>query len=315
MISHDKPMPSRCTDDAVVIRRVGVDQRRQALAMLLTGRSHTFVEAVDGFFELVDQQKLSLDELWAVYRDEQLLGAMLIIPGAGRASTCLVCPVLEHASVATIGQLMRSACLSQNSQETRIIQALVEPSNHLEIESLRAAGFQEVACLQYMEKRDFTTTTSSELGDSIQALTWSPARRAMFAQAILASYEDTMDCPSLFGLRDIDDIIASHMATGVFSPELWFCLTVAEQPVAVMLLNRMPQQSATELVYLGVRKDWRRQGLGQRLVQFGLAQSQRCGITNMVLAVDESNIPAKVLYRRLGFVAGARKLALIFTLT
>ena len=32
--------------------------------------------------------------------------------------------------------------------------------------------------------------------------------RDRFAAAILASYRQTLDCPGLLGLRDIDDIIA-----------------------------------------------------------------------------------------------------------
>ena len=166
-----------------------------------------------------------------------------------------------------------------------------------------------------MENRDLSTTVLTEWDDSIRVQTWNQQQHKIFAQAILESYEDTMDCPLLLGLRDIDDIIASHMATGVFSPDLWFCLVVEDQPIAVMLMNRIPQQRAIELVYLGVRKDWRRRGIGKQLVQFGLEQSQRGTATSMVLAVDESNQPAKALYQRLGFVAGARKLALICTLT
>ena len=312
---QDRSTSQGAVDHAVAIRRAVPEERRAALTMLLTGRPRTLMDAVDGFFELAEQQKLSLEELWAAYRHGEVKGAVLIIPGAGRAATCLVCPVLEHASVAVASRLIDTACSSQDNEKIHFIQAMADPCSHLEIESLKTAGFQEVACLRYMENRNFSTKVLKEWDNSIQVRTWNQQRHAMFAQAILESYEDTMDCPMLLGLREIDDIIASHMATGVFSPDLWFCLVVDDQPIAVMLMNRIPQQRAMELVYLGVRKDWRCRGIGKQLVQFGLEQCRRGRVTSMVLAVDESNHPAKTLYQRLGFTAGARKLALIFTLT
>ena len=114
---HDRSTSQGAVDRGVAIRRVGAEERRAALTMLLTGRPHTSMDAVDGFFELVEQQKFSLEELWAAYRHGEVKGAVLIIPGAGRAATCLVCPVLERDSVTMVGRLIDTACRSQDSRE------------------------------------------------------------------------------------------------------------------------------------------------------------------------------------------------------
>ena len=54
------------------------------------------------------------------------------------------------------------------------------------------------------------------------------AVHALFAETILQTYRDSLDCPGLNGVRQIEDIIAGHKASGEFDPALWFLL--CEQP-------------------------------------------------------------------------------------
>ena len=50
--------------------------------------------------------------------------------------------------------------------------------------------------------------------------TYQPENHALFAAAIQESYRDTLDCPALSGLRDIEDVIAGHQSVGTFDPAL-----------------------------------------------------------------------------------------------
>ena len=153
-----------------------------------------------------------------------------------------------------------------------------------------------------------------KLDPSIEVRHWSRADEALFAEATIASYEQTLDCPGLKGLRHIDDILAGHMASGVFHPDLWFALRCADEPVGVMLLNVVPPHNAVELVYLGLSSPWRGRGLGRQLVTHGLWAARSVDAEQMVLAVDRINTPAVALYRSIGFTQTARKLAMVFTL-
>jgi ribosomal protein S18 acetylase RimI-like enzyme len=148
-----------------------------------------------------------------------------------------------------------------------------------------------------------------------QAVHWSETNRQLFAEAILASYQQTLDCPALVGLRTIDEIIEGHMAAGQFSPELWWAVRHGDDPVGVMLLSPLPQRSAMELVYLGLAPAWRGRGLGSRLLGHGLAQAHQRGLTSMLLAVDDLNKPAVRLYQSQGFEVHAKKLAMIMALS
>jgi ribosomal protein S18 acetylase RimI-like enzyme len=175
-----------------------------------------------------------------------------------------------------------------------------------------AAGFQRLAHLVYMQRPitpQFFPPLSLEPG--LELSTWSPSRRQLFHDAIAASYEDTLDCPGLLGLRDVDDVIAGHMATGEFQPALWLALHQGRRPVGVLLLNLVLQRQNMELVYLGLAKPWRGKGLGRRLVQHALVLAQEHHVGHLVLAVDELNSAALRLYRSMGFSATVRKLALV----
>ncbi len=299
----------------VTIGRVDPNRSRQALAVLLTGRPDASNRTIDHFLDLAKQEQFCVQQLWAAYRGDQPIAAMLIVPSAGRTAMCFVSPMTDRKSIHTVHQLAQQACAQQDPQQVRLIQALIDPGQRFEQQALSAAGFTHIACLAYMS---YTIDLNSDPGSlaldpTLEALTWTTQRRSLFAEAILASYEDTQDCPGLVGLRHIDDIIDSHMAVGCFTPHLWFVITHERQPVAVLLLNPNAPHHAVELVYLGVNPAWRRRGIGEKLVRFGLACATQHRAASMVLAVDEANAPAKRLYQQLGFIINARKSAMIYS--
>jgi ribosomal protein S18 acetylase RimI-like enzyme len=168
--------------------------------------------------------------------------------------------------------------------------------------------------LQYLSSEIGSFPTAWRWGDREKLITWSDEVRPVFERAILSSYEGTLDCPGLLGLRQIGDVIAGHMASACFVPELWFALVEQGEARAVMLLNVIPQRNAVELTYLGVGVAWRGRGYGRMLLEHGFYAAKRYGAGQVLLAVDRSNTPALRLYERMGFSGDMRKLALIFVL-
>src|SRR5690606_20330057 len=71
--------------------------------------------------------------------------------------------------------------------------------------------------------------------------TYSPATHQTFIQTIQQTYVDSLDCPALTGLRHMEDVIASHKASGDFDPNQWFLLYHQQTPVAVLLLAEAPR--------------------------------------------------------------------------
>jgi mycothiol synthase len=120
-----------------------------------------------------------------------------------------------------------------------------------------------------------------------------------------------MDCPGLNGLRDIDDIIAGHKASGEFDPNRWYLLFERALPVAVLLLSRSPHADGVELVYLGLAPEVRGRGIADLLMHLATASVSADGRMQLSLAVDSRNERAMHLYFRHGMQRVGSRIALI----
>lgn len=298
------------------IRGVDPAGRDQALSLLLTGKATSLDPVAEQFVAFADSQKLSLDLLWVASESDEPRTAMLVIPNRGRTGMAFVSPMPTGRPIdEALTAVARYACESLDPDQVNLVQILLEPHQHRHQEALEASGFQTLAELVYMRRlasRGVGQSPGLELDAGLEVVHWAPQHHDLFANAILATYQDTKDCTRLVGLRNIDDIMAGHMDTGQFIPELWFVIRQGDEPVAVMLLGIIPQQQAMELVYLGVCPSSRGQGLGRSLVQHALDIARGHGATHILLAVDGANEPAVRLYESLQFVAHVRKTAMIY---
>ena len=142
-------------------------------------------------------------------------------------------------------------------------------------------------------------------------MTYNAATHDAFSHLLVASYKNSLDCPELTGLRTPDDVIASHQAAGEFNPLLWQIARISGQDAGCILLSRMLHAPMAELVYVGVRREWRRRGIGKLLLRRALEQTVRIGATEITTVVDARNEPARQLYARFGFSETARRDAYI----
>jgi mycothiol synthase len=79
----------------------------------------------------------------------------------------------------------------------------------------------------------------------------------------------------------------------------------------VLLLSRMPEQSAMEVVYMGLRAACRGRGYAAALLSQGVRMARDSTAWRLTLAVDAINTPARELYARFGFRETSRRSALI----
>lgn len=300
--------------DDVHHQRVPPSRREEALALLLTGATHGSRGVVEQFLNFVSEQSMSLDHLWGAYRasDQSLLASSLLVHCAGRTAMAFVSPPKHDLHPHIPGGMIQAACASQDPLRVRIVQGLLEASQQREAQSFTAAGFQQLATLVYMQRTGLPAMEPLRLDPAIEMIPWQPHLRHLFCEAILASYEETADCPGLLGLREVEDILDGHMATGEFVPHLWMLLRCRDEPVGVMLLNPVLKRQAMELVYLGFSKNWRGKGLGRKLLLHGLGLTRNERIKQIILAVDEANAPAVALYKSMKFTPTARKIAMIW---
>ena len=300
--------------EPVQIEPAAGERRSAALSLLLTGKSGSSDSDVQQFLNFAGQENVSLAHLWHAQRRGTSIASSLVVPCPGRTAMIFVSPLQSPVDVGMTSDLIRAACRALDPHDLRLIQALLDPYQKLEVEAFTCAGFAQLAHLLYMTRKPSRAARPLDLGDDIQVTHWSEKQRSLFADTILASYDQTMDCPGLLGLRDIDDIIQGHMATGRFEPKLWYALNCGKDPAGVMLLNPIPQHDAIELVYLGVAVKYRGRGLSRRLLEHALGVALERSASSLILAVDEHNDPAIRLYRAMRFISNARKLAMILAL-
>jgi mycothiol synthase len=132
-------------------------------------------------------------------------------------------------------------------------------------------------------------------------------RRSRLLDTIRRTYEDTLDCPRLTGVRSLNDVLASHRAAGIYQPKWWWLALRNGEAAGCILVNAAKTPFTAEIVYMGAAKEFRGKGLGIAMLQHARRETQREGVQRLRLSVDANNVYAKRLYERFGFVKTGRK--------
>ena len=241
-------------------------------------------------------------------RGEEILGACRFLSGAGRCANILL-PRMREWDEALAARLLRAAAARVNARDgARLIQVLVEPQA---AETLTAAveqaGFEVLAMLAYLRRHVTHEERQAPLPPDLAWRRYWLLRHGQFAQTISATYKESLDCPGLAGLRTVDNAIATHKTTGIFSGRTWNLAMAAGKPVGIVLLNNL--QGRGDVVYLGVTPAARQRGFGRALVMRAVRDTADLGLPQIGLAVDVANTPAMRLYEKTGFKELRRRLA------
>jgi len=303
----------RGADDAVrEFVRPGPERMMEAIERLVGGSR----QRARRFVEHVTERGTSLDQLWCSLDEHgRVVASALGVANPGRTAMIFVSPPTDvtraHASALTAhlcGELGRNGAA--------LAQALLPEDASVERAVLNDAGFLDLTVLISMERR---LPRRSEIRSEFDAPAlppgvaiepWDPDDRALLISVLDASYEETLDCPGLCGLRRTEDILDGHLHSGRLERTLWSILHVDGVACGAILLSPNGGD-AIELVYLGLARSVRGRGLGRRLLLHGLAALVGRHERVICLAVDERNAPATRLYGSFGFRPLQRRLALI----
>jgi GNAT superfamily N-acetyltransferase len=183
--------------------------------------------------------------------------------------------------------------------------------NGLGNEELFLAGdFSKLCDLEIMEAAvaaDLCAATDEKIGWQ----PFTPETQERFEKVISQSYEGTMDCPGLSGLRTMGEVVEGHRYSGIFEPKGWWLMEYEGEDVGVILLNSTEEvANRLELVYMGLARRARGKRLGRVLLSRAFEAAGWLDKKIIRLAVDRKNVPAIKLYRRFGFVPVAHQLVL-----
>lgn len=269
------------------------------------------------FLRYARKQAIPLGGLWVWLSDGGAVqAASLVVPNPGKTAMIFASRAMDDTCRRKVIAAVERACAAMADDGIFLVQSLLEPRERAERRLFEAAGFEFLATLAYLQRsstgRRAIPPASWPPGSSLES--FSEANEVDFIRALGESYEETLDCPGLSGLRRTEDILAGHKATGQFDPGLWTLVRLNGRSVAILLLNRSAQQNTIELVYLGLLRSARGRGIGRSLLHHGLAQCADAGASAVTLAVDEKNTPAMRLYARAGFRRILRRVAVIRSL-
>lgn len=347
--SVDQPpgsLPPASSPGFAVVR-VGEDSLVQAAERLVSQGLRDRRTAAKRLIASAPEHGIDLSAIWATVERPGAFGtdgamasppavrqACLAVPGSGATAMIFLSEPMPGGEPGgpESARLERIALLRQVSShfaETRapkvkILQALPDLADAWAESAFRGAGFVFVGDLEYQRRavapgdlRAVRREPSWPQNVRVVPLTSVPEaqRDAMLLRVLEESYRDTLDCPELCGLRETSDILASHYATGVFDPALWFVVLLRDPSGEVargcMLLSRVPEQRVMELVYIGLSPEARGKGLGSRLLEFGVRMAAEARVDAMTCAVDCRNEPARKMYRAHGFQGAGRRRAFV----
>jgi mycothiol synthase len=228
-----------------------------------------------------------------------LRGAIVCLPVPG--ASALVWPPVAVGEDGSLIQdhLLRHALSWLRQRGVKLAQTLLSPEEAFLALPLERNHFQFITHLWYLRH---------DLQVPIQYLS-TPARLSyqafddgpLFRQTLARTYEDSLDCPEVNGVRTIDEVLEGHRTQGAFDPERWWLATEEGRPVGVVIVTETPESGAWEVAYMGVVPEARRRGFGRELLLHTLFEARAAGVSQVTLSVDSRNPPAWYLYRSVGF--------------
>ncbi len=299
---------------AVVFRPARREEVHAALQLILgTSAGPPAEEQVVDFLRFTMYRGIDLNDLWIAEMGGQIAWAILPVVSPGRTMLLFSPTEVAQAVSECCARPLVERVLEHHRRDRAIdlAQVLLDPEDRSAIEVYRACQFETLAELIYLD-RDVRRAHEKALPPGFAWESYTPASHLDFAKTVAATYEGSLDCPRLNGRRQIEDVLAGHKAAGEFDPSLWFLLRAPDGAAAgTLLLSRSTRTDALELVYLGLLKTYRGNGLGDVLVQHALTTAARIGCRRLSLAVDSQNTPALRLYHRHGLSRLCTRVALL----
>jgi ribosomal protein S18 acetylase RimI-like enzyme len=279
------------------------DDLSAAFALLFRHlRDEERIDRVAHVLALIERGELDARGVFVVREGGDVVGALVctLVPGAG---ALIWPPVTESIAPLDVEDaLVQCGCDWLRGQGAGLTQCLLPPSEEFLAASLLRNGFRRITTLSYLDHHRSLTPSWWGPAPRLRYEPYDPDRPDAFHRTLLLTYQDTLDCPEVNGVRTIDEVIQGHRAQGRFDPGHWLLARLGQEPVGVLILVEqadVPQE--WEVAYMGIVPAARRRGFGREILLRGLREARLGGARRVMLCVDDRNRPAWELYRRVGF--------------
>jgi mycothiol synthase len=251
---------------------------------------------------LVRQGELNPAGIIVARHGEKRLGAVVCLPVPGAGALIWPPQSTSPTNASEIEDyLLEYACSWLRRLGVKLAQCLVLPTENYLAQPLLRNGFNHITNLDYLRHELHIPQKWHQAESRYTLQTYAQCNQRLFHDVLLNTYVDTLDCPEVNGVRQIDEIIEGHRAQGFYDPDRWWLAFDASNPVGVLLLTEVPHWNGWDLSYLGVAPAYRRRGVGRELTRKALLEASQANAGQLTLALDVRNIPASRLYRSMGF--------------
>ena len=239
------------TVSALEILRAPPANRREALDLVLQDVPDARrADHITGLLAAADAGQIDLDGLFLARRDAEIVAAWAYLQ-PGRVASVWPAVARDAEPEVTADALLEKVTLWLAHSGTQVAQALLAVDARQQTAQMARAGFTHMADLLYM----VCLAGSFPTARPESGLQFEPAgatELARLATVVERTYEQTLDCPQLNGVRDVHDVLAGYRASGVFAAERWLIVHESGREVGCLLLTDHAGDDQWEIVYAGL---------------------------------------------------------------
>jgi mycothiol synthase len=273
----------------------------QALSLIFNSlKPEVRQKRVNTLLDDIRAGRMSDDGVLAAWRGDRVVGAMFTQTQVGRTAVTWPPSAVPGEPSKTLDSLMEATLRRLADENVRVVHAVLDFSTPEDNALLIRGGFERLADLIYLASETGHFPAAQPEGP-LEFESYAPDNHDRLAAIVDATYEDTLDCPVMNGIRDIEDILSGYRATNDFRPELWMIVRHGDRDVGCLLLADYPEHENCELVYMGILPNTRGNGWGVAIARHAQWIARQLDRPRLVLAVDEANLPARNLYASIGF--------------
>lgn len=294
------------------IGRASLRNQGAALWLSTGARSrHASRGRVTALLAAEKQGKVSFDGLLAATQEGRVVAAAWCLNQPGRIATIWGPGLIPGAPNTLADDLIRRSTKFAEQAGNHLIQSLVGAENPAAAAHLMRRGFRSITLLDQLH----AFPTESSVSPPTSKLLFIPCddiHGKPFQQLVAKTYDGSLDCPEIDGLRKIEDVLAGYDASCEQDSKHWYLVRQDDATVGVLILAHHRTNHQLELIYFGLLPAFRQQRLGGEILRFVFQLARQLGCESILTGVDQRNAPAMILYRQFGFQrADSRELLLL----
>ncbi|MFO0942238.1 MAG: GNAT family N-acetyltransferase [Pirellulales bacterium] len=289
------------------IRSVSVAQRSELLRWIHHSAMPAEFQAIEADYRLRCNNLWSPAPLEAVVAGDRVAaGYFSCLPG-GLATLGGVRAINEQATGLAAQLLVSQIGLIRQRFSNVHMQAALDVNDLDSQRIVRLAGLAQLTDVDQLwlglEDHQFLDppNPSGSTGDKLHFYPASTLSRSRFERLLGETFDQTLDCPELNGIRSLSQVLDTFLSGKPFRDcGQWNVVSLANRLAGCLLLTQHNRE-LIELSYMGLSRWARGKRLGGQLIQAAQQQATDLGAAMLVVAADVRNWPAMQLYKKQGF--------------